>query len=258
MSQEGMKVVLLQTDICWGRQDENIRQASRLMDDAQGGDLYVLPEMWATGFVMQPGSMVGSESDCEALQWMQRVAGERQCAVSGSLAVQAADGSFRNRHYFVDGRSGQTSYYDKHHLFTYGGEHQSYVPGQSHTIVSYMGWRLLLQTCYDLRFPCWSRYADGREYDAMICVANWPSSRQSAWQLLLRARAIENQCYVIGVNRVGDDEKCHYIGASAVADVRGRTVAQCKRGLQQALMCDISKEHLEYSRSRFRVLEDRD
>lgn len=253
-----MKVVMLQTDICWAKSDENVRHAQQLMADAPDGDLYVLPEMWSTGFATQPDGIACSESDNDALRWMQQTAQTRQCAISGSLAIRADDGSYRNRHYFVNGRAGETYYYDKHHLFSYGGENQFYTSGQQHTIVNYMGFRLLLQTCYDLRFPCWSRYADGREYDAIICVANWPSSRQSAWQLLLRARAIENQCYMIGVNRVGDDQKCHYIGASAVIDVTGHTLAQCRLGVPQALMCDIRMDELQRRREKFRVLDDRD
>ena len=253
-----MKVVMLQTNISWANPDENIRQAQQLMDEAPDGDLYVLPEMWSTGFATEPEGIAAEEADNAALKWMLQTAKERQCAISGSLAVKAEDGSFRNRHYFIDGRAGKTYFYDKHHLFSYGGEHLAYTPGQAHTIVNYMGWRLLLLTCYDLRFPCWSRYADGLEYDAVICVANWPSSRQSAWQLLNRARAIENQCYMIGVNRVGDDQRCHYIGASAVIDVTGRTVAQCRLGVPQALTCDIQLEELQHRRTKFRVLDDRD
>ena len=253
-----MKVVMLQTNISWANPDENIRQAQQLMDEAPDGDLYVLPEMWSTGFATEPEGIAAEEADNAALKWMLQTAKERQCAISGSLAVKAEDGSFRNRHYFIDGRAGKTYFYDKHHLFSYGGEHLAYTPGQAHTIVNYMGWRLLLLTCYDLRFPCWSRYADGLEYDAVICVANWPSSRQSAWQLLNRARAIENQCYMIGVNRVGDDQRCHYIGASAVIDVTGRTVAQCRLGVTQALTCDIQLEELQRRRTKFRVLDDRD
>lgn len=253
-----MKVVMLQTDISWAKPEENIRHAQQLMSDAPDGDLYVLPEMWSTGFATQPEGIACEDADNEALKWMQRMAKERHCAISGSLAVKIADGTFRNRHYFVDGRAGETSYYDKHHLFTYGGENRFYTSGQEHTIVNYMGFRLLLLTCYDLRFPCWSRYADHREYDAAIYVANWPSSRQSAWQLLLRARAIENQCYVIGVNRVGDDQRCHYIGASAVIDVTGHAIAQCRCGVPQALMCEIQMEELQRRRGKFRVLEDRD
>ena len=253
-----MKVVMLQTDISWAKPEENIRHAQQLMDEAPDGDLYVLPEMWSTGFATQPEGIASNEADNKALEWMRQTAQERKCAISGSLAVKVVDGTFRNRHYFVDGRAGETYYYDKHHLFTYGGENRFYTPGHQHTVVNYMGFRLLLQTCYDLRFPCWSRYSDNLEYDAIICVANWPSSRQSAWQLLVRSRAIENQCYMIGVNRVGDDQCCHYIGASAVIDVTGRTVAQCRRGIPQALMCEIQMEELQRRREKFRVLDDRD
>ena len=253
-----MKVVMLQTDISWAKPEENIRHAQQLMDEAPDGDLYVLPEMWSTGFATVPDGIAEDETNSAALRWKQQTAKKRHCAISGSLAVKMADGTFRNRHYFVDGRAGETYYYDKHHLFAYGGENNFYTPGREHAIVNYMGFRLLLLTCYDLRFPCWSRFADNQEYDAIIYVANWPSSRQSAWQLLLRARAIENQCYVIGVNRVGDDQRCHYIGASAVIDVTGRTVAQCRRGIPQALMCEIQMEELQRRREKFRVLDDRD
>lgn len=253
-----MKIVMVQTDISWAKPEENICHAQQLMDEAPDGDLYVLPEMWSTGFATVPDGIAEDEANSAALRWMQQTAKERYCAISGSLAVKMADGTFRNRHYFVDGRAGETYYYDKHHLFAYGGENNFYTPGREHAIVNYMGFRLLLLTCYDLRFPCWSRYADNLEYDAIIYVANWPSSRQSAWQLLLRARAIENQSYVIGINRVGDDEHCHYIGASAVIDVTGHTVAQCRRGIPQALMCEIQLEELQRRRKKFRVLDDRD
>ena len=138
-----MKVVMLQTNISWANPDENIRQAQQLMDEAPDGDLYVLPEMWSTGFATEPEGIAAEEADNAALKWMLQTAKERQCAISGSLAVKAEDGSFRNRHYFIDGRAGKTYFYDKHHLFSYGGEHLAYTPGQAHTIVNYMGWRLL-------------------------------------------------------------------------------------------------------------------
>ena len=253
-----MKVTLLQTDIRWAQPQENIHEAARLLSAAAGSDLYVLPEMWSTGFATDAEGIAADEEGNAALLWMQREARKRCCAIAGSLAVRLADGSCRNRHYFVDGRADRVSWYDKHHLFTYGHEDRCYTAGKEHTIVNYAGFRLLLLTCYDLRFPCWSRYADQLEYDAVIFVANWPSSRQSAWQLLLRARAIENQCYVIGVNRVGDDQRCHYIGASAVIDVTGHTVAQCKLSIPHALMCEIQMEELLRRREKFRVLDDRD
>ena len=223
-----------------------------------GSDLYVLPEMWSTGFATEPHHIAHEENANAALQWMQAAARRYHCAISGSVAVHLADGTFRNRHYFVDGRVGQTYFYDKHHLFTYGHEDQYFTPGNDHLIVNYDGWRLLILTCYDLRFPCWSRYATGREYDAIILVANWPQSRQSAWQLLTRARAIENQCYLIGCNRVGDDRYSHYAGCSVVVDAYGQTLGQCHKNVVQPLTVNLDLAELQRRRSKFRVLDDRD
>lgn len=253
-----MKVTLLQTDICWAQPQVNIREAATLLAAADGSDLYVLPEMWSTGFATNADDIVADEKGNAALLWMQREARERCCAISGSLAVRLADGTCRNRHYFVDGRAGTVSYYDKHHLFTYGHEDRCYTAGTEHTIVDYAGFRLLLLTCYDLRFPCWSRYATEREYDAIILVANWPESRQSVWQLLTRTRAVENQCYVVACNRVGDDTHSHYAGCSVVVDSIGHTLGQCRKDCQQALTVDLDLHELQRRRAKFRVLDDRD
>ncbi|MBR1687692.1 MAG: nitrilase family protein [Prevotella sp.] len=253
-----MKTVLLQTDIRWADEMANIREAERLIGDSAGADLYVLPEMWSTGFITNPQEGAVDEKASRALQWMRDAARKNKCAICGSLAVQTADGHYRNRLYFVNGRTDELAYYDKRHLFTYGNEHTHYEAGQTHTIVSYDGMRLLLEVCYDLRFPCWSRYATERQYDAIIFVANWPASRQSAWQILTRARAIENQCYVIAVNRVGDDKNAHYIGGSSIIDPIGRTVVQASFGHSQAVEGDLSLASLQQKRSRFRVLDDRD
>ena len=253
-----MKVTLLQTDIRWADARQNISEAMHLMDSQSESDLYVLPEMWSTGFATQPEGIAHDEADNIALQWMQQTADERHCAICGSVALRLPDGTFRNRQYFADGRSHQLYHYDKHHLFTYGQEDRYYTPGNSHTIVSYEGFRMLLLTCYDLRFPCWSRYATDLEYDVMVLVANWPQARQAAWQLLTRARAIENQCYVVAVNRVGDDRFGHYEGKSAVIDPLGRTLGQCRSHEQQALTVELDYAELERRRQKFRVLEDRD
>jgi predicted amidohydrolase len=253
-----LKLTLLQTDIRWAQPDLNMQDAARLMDQSGPSDLYVLPEMWSTGFATEPDGIAHDEHDNTALLWMRQQATSRQCAICGSLAVRLADGTYRNRHYFVDGRHRQVCFYDKHHLFTYGHENQYYTAGTEHCIVAYEGFRLLLLTCYDLRFPCWSRYATGREYDAIVVVANWPQSRQSAWQILTRARAIENQAYLIGVNRVGDDHYSHYAGASVVVDPIGRTIGQCRQNIQQSLTVDIQLAELQRRRQKFRVLDDRD
>ncbi len=253
-----MKVTLLQTDILWAAPERNIGTVQGMISQNPGSDLYVLPEMWSTGFATQPEGIAHEESDNAALGCMQQLAAENHCAISGSLAVRLSDNTYRNRHYFVDGRHSRISFYDKHHLFSYGHEDRYYTAGQDHQIVAYEDFRFLLLTCYDLRFPCWSRYATGREYDAIIVVANWPESRQSAWQLLTRARAIENQCYLVGVNRVGDDHYSHYAGASVVVDPIGRTLGQCRLHDPQALTVVLDKAELQRRRDKFRVLDDRD
>ena len=255
-----MKVTILQTDIEWGNPLGNIRQAERLMAMAPASDLYVLPEMWATGFATDPHGIAEDEASSVALRWMRRTAASRQCAICGSLAVSVPAPSplYRNRHYFVDGRSASEAFYDKHHLFSYGHEDQFYTPGDSHTIVSYMGLRLLLLTCYDLRFPVWSRYADNLQFDAIVCVANWPESRQNAFQILTRARAIENQAYLVACNRVGDDHYCHYRGQSAIVSPIGKTLASCPSNRPAAVTATLDLERLNHVRQKFRVLDERD
>lgn len=253
-----MKVTLLQTDIRWAQPEENIREAGRLFAEAERSDLYVLPEMWSTGFATQPHGIAADEATNPALVWMKDTARQHHCAITGSLAVKLDDSTFRNRHYFVDGRNDSVSFYDKHHLFTFGHENEFYTPGQDHTIVEYAGFRLLLLTCYDLRFPCWSRYADALNYDVIVLVANWPESRQSAWQLLTRARALENQCYLVGCNRVGDDHYCHYAGCSVVVDAYGKALAQCHKNKVESLSVTLDYAELQRRRTKFGVLADRD
>lgn len=252
-----MKVTILQTDIEWGNPQENIVRVERLVAQEPDSDLYVLPEMWSTGFATDPHGIAEEEISSIALQWMKTKANELHCAICGSLAIHV-DGNYRNRHYFVDGRNGMVQYYDKHHLFSYGHEDQYYTPGDSHTVVVYEGFRFLLVTCYDLRFPVWSRYNAQYPYDAIICVANWPESRQNVWHTLLRARAIENQCYVIGCNRVGDDPNTHYIGHSAIIDSRGHAIAEDETERATTVTAEIDTERLREFREKFRVLADRD
>jgi predicted amidohydrolase len=266
-----MKIALLQTDIVWNDPQANILRVERLMQQSEPADLYVLPEMWATGFAVEPEGIAEDEQTSLALAWMRQTARQKGCAISGSLAVRSLppsggrmEGGYRNRHYFVTPDT--VTFYDKHHLFTYGHEDEHYTAGQEAVIVEWRDWRILLQTCYDLRFPCFSRYGRNTHsastpspliYDAIIYVANWPEKRQLAWDTLIRARAIENQCYVIAVNRVGDDPACHYAGGSAVIDPTGRTVAECPSGEHPAT-AEICIEKLREMRSRFRVLDERD
>jgi predicted amidohydrolase len=246
-----MTITLLQTDIQWAQPDENMKRAECLIERHEGADLYVLPEMWATGFATTPMEVPIND---EPLIWMQRMAGKYRCALSGSLAVLTG-GEYRNRHYFVT--PGDVTYYDKHHLFTYGHEDTYFKSGQVHVVVDYQGVRILLLTCYDLRFPVWARYGLAGSYDMIVAVANWPESRQQAWRVLTRARAIENQCYLVGVNRVGDDSFCHYVGESLVCGPQGETLKQCGNE-EETMTVELDFASLEYIRGRFRVLDDRD
>ena len=276
-----MKTTIIQLDIEWGRPLENIRRVECLMAEAPGSDLYVLPEMWSTGFATEPDGIAESESSSVSLSWMRATARRLNCAISGSLAMAVSNHNscvpsvaseqsssaqlstlnsqfFVNRHYFIDGRSGSETYYDKHHLFTYGHEDRYYQPGSSHSIVEYCGFRILLLTCYDLRFPIWSRFSDALTYDAIIAVANWPESRQNAWQILTRARAMENQAYLIGCNRVGDDQYSHYRGLSAIISPIGKTLASCQPNKEQTVSFTLDLETVCHQRSKFKVLDDRD
>lgn len=250
-----MKVTLLQTDVKWADPAANVEQVDQLLQTCPEADLYVLPEMWATGFATEPQSIAEQEEQSIALSWMKRTASQRGCALSGSLLVRTHDGSYRNRHYFVCKDS--VSYYDKHHLFTFGHEDRYITAGQTPVVVEYQDRLFLLLTCYDLRFPVWARYGTVGMYDAIIIVANWPERRQQAWNVLTRARAIENQCYLIGCNRVGDDQFCHYKGESVVCDSQGNTLL-CSKDLPGAYTTEIDFEAQDAMRARFRVLDDRD
>jgi len=246
-----MKVRLLQTDILWADVEQNIENAQRMIDEGEASDLYVLPEMWSTGFATMPAGIAEDEQSSLALQWMKQVASARGCAICGSLAVRVGD-CYRNRHYFITPEA--TTCYDKRHLFAYGHENLHYTRGEKAVIAQWKGFRCLLQTCYDLRFPVFSRYGRAGEYDAIIYVANWPASRMSAWQILTQARAIENQAYVIAVNRCGNDPQTNYVGDSRIIDPVGRIMARIPNTDTGVL--DLSV--LQQMRQRFRVLDDRD
>ena len=251
-----MKVTIFQTDVRWAAPTENVENVERMFDENRGSDLYVLPEMWATGFATNPRDIAEGE-DSPALRWMQQTARDYHCALSGSLLIQAADGTYRNRHYFV--APDNVVYYDKHHLFTYGHEDQFITAGNHHVVVGYQGVNILLLTCYDLRFPMWSRYGIAGEYDMIVVAANWPVSRQQAWRVLTRARAIENQSYVIAVNRVGTDgHGIDYDGGSVVIDPIGRTIAEGHKKVEQAISGVLDMVSLRHMRQHFRVLDDRD
>lgn len=250
-----MRTVILQTDIVWGDAEANRRNLTELIGSYEGVDLFVLPEMFATGFGFPPQQVAEPEVGGPTLEWMRRMAQEGNCAVAGSVAVRTASDTFRNRFYFVF-PDGNVEYYDKRHLFAFGGEHLDYAPGDRRVIVTYKDFRILLQVCYDLRFPVWMR--NRNDYDMMLFVANWPVGRRAVWDVLLQARAIENQCYVVGVNRVGTDPVATYNGGSVILNAYGKTVAVCEEGAVCGAEAVLELEPLLNFRRRFPVLEDRD
>lgn len=247
-----MKITILQTDIVWANPQENTKNAEQLINENAGADLYVLPEMFSTGFATQPEGI--AESDGHSLNWMKTAAQKHNCAIAGSIAMEE-NGNYYNRFYFVfpDGR---VKHYDKHHLFTYSGEDKHFTAGQERVIVEYQGFRILLQVCYDLRFPVFSR--NRKDYDMAIYVASWPTVRLKAWTTLLHARAIENQCYIIGVNRTGEDPSCSYSGGSEIIDPWGNTIVACERNKVNAATADLTIESLLEFRRQFPVLNDGD
>ena len=249
-----MEVTVIQTDIKWNNPEANYSDAIRFISDNPKSDLYVLPEMWATGFNMSPNLDDLQAVHEDPLQWMRKTAKAYNCALCGSLAVKE-ENLFRNRFFFVH-PNGTYQKYDKKHLFAYGGEDKSYTAGTERTIVQYKDVKFLLQVCYDLRFPVWMR--NKNDYDAIILVANWPVSRQNAWQILIRARAIENQCYMIAANRVGKDPTCLYGGHSAIIDPKGQTIVQASNNTAEAINALIDIDKLYTFREKFPVLKDRD
>lgn len=250
-----MKIAIVQNDIRSNDFSENLEHLETLIDQHPDADMFVLPETFATGF-MPEGGVGGSDyTGYDILQWMGTKGFLYDAAVVGSVATKDDAGQLRNRLYFVR-PDGKDEYYDKRHLFTFAGETKDYVPGDRRVIAEWGGVRFLLQVCYDLRFPVFSRSRG--DYDAIIYVANWPEQRQDAWQTLLKARAIENQCYVIGVNRVGSDAACKYIGGSVVIDAYGRTIAQCADGEEGIATVELDMEQLQRFRKKFPVLDDAD
>lgn len=218
------------------------------------GGLIVLPEMFSTGFITMPAGE--AESDGASLGWMKAIAKKYGCAVAGSVATEDG-GLFYNRFYFVK-PDGTFVKYDKRHLFSFAGEDRRFTAGSEKVITEYNGVRFFLQVCYDLRFPCFSRNILPNPYDAVIYVASWPSPRIGAWDTLLKARAIENQCYAIGVNRVGKDPSCQYNGHSSIVDPYGNASASCAEGVEEIVSADLDLDSLQAFRDKFPVLKDAD
>ncbi len=249
-----LRIALLQSSLYWEDARMNRQMFSWKIRDLGGeADLIVLPEMFSTGFTMQP-EHVAEDPNGPTTTWMQELAHETGAAITGSLVIKE-NGKYYNRLLWVEPH-GKSLHYDKRHLFGMAGEDKVYQAGTERLIVEWKGWRICPMICYDLRFPVWCRNAD--EYDLLLFVANWPEPRRLHWQQLLRSRAIENLAYVAGVNRLGRDENgLEYCGDSAIIDFRGETLAASSHG-ETTLQITIQIEDLHQWRSRFPFLEDRD
>ena len=256
-----MKISLIQTDIVWANPQANALHIEELLKKAPQSDIYVLPEMWSTGFATEPDHIAESDNGYGP-NWMQRMANQLDAAIAGSIAIKCSDdGSFRNRFYFVRPQECalpevNCDFYDKHHLFTYGGEHHHYTAGRERVVTEWRGVRFLLLVCYDLRFPTWAR--NHEDYDCILCVASWPTPRIHAWNSLLVARAIENQCFVAGVDRVGRDPYCEYCGGTQFIDPYGKVVETYQPDTEMVITADIDMDMLRAFRQKFPVLKDRD
>lgn len=246
-----LNVAICQVDMEWEHTARNLERLELIVAAAEA-DIVVLPEMFATGFKLKP-SRVAEPADGPVVTAMRRWAAQYDKAVVGSVVI-AEGGEFRNRMFFVE-PSGNMTWYDKRHLFRPGGEARDYTPGNRRVVVEYKGWRFLLLVCYDLRFPVWSR--NRGDYDAILCSASWADDRREVWRTLVRARAIENQCYLAGVNRVGTDPDANYAGDSALIDFKGQTLADAGDA-ERTCVATFDREALASFREQFPAWMDAD
>ena len=248
-----MNILLLQTDIAWQQPEQNRARAKQLIDASPAADVIILPEMFTTGYCPQPKG-VAEKANSETLAWLRAAAKEKNAAVCGSATVEE-NGKYYNRLYFVK-PDGTFTAYNKRHLFSYAGEQKEYTSGTERVVAEYSGVRILLQICYDLRFPVFAR--NKGDYDMIVYAACWASPRIEAWNTLLRARAIENQCYVAGVNRTGSEPTGEYCGGTALINHLGQTVAAAEFGKEQAVLGAVDMQALAAFRKKFPVLNDAD
>jgi predicted amidohydrolase len=249
-----MKIAIFQSELTWENPAENRKNIERYFRNVPHAfDLFVLPEMFTTGFTMHP-TAVAETMEGKTIVWLQGLAAEKNCAITGSLII-TANGKYYNRMIFVF-PTGEVEFYDKRHLFGLAGEDKIYTKGEKKAIVNYKGWKICLQICYDLRFPVFARNVDN--YDLLIYVANWPKPRINAWDALLKARAIENMCYTVGVNRIGTDaNQLEYPGHSQVFDCMGieRLNAHNESGI---FCCELDLLQQNANRFQFNFLNDAD
>ncbi|MFT5956398.1 MAG: omega-amidase [Flavobacteriales bacterium] len=258
-SMTDLNVCVLQADLAWENPQLNYERLAGLMSNQREADIIVLPEMFTTGFSMEPALVAETHGlSMETLEWMKRHAALLDSAITGSISVQE-EGKYYNRLYWVE-PDGTVIWYDKNHLFSFAGEDACYTAGTERLIVEWRGWKVLPLICYDLRFPELARNGSlngNANYDLCIYVANWPGVRSHPWSSLLVARAIENQCYLVGCNRVGQDGKdIDYAGDSIILNSRGELLAEALPGKAQQITASLSMQELLDFRAKFPVLED--
>jgi len=249
-----MKIALIQSSLFWENPttnrnyfDEKINAITEIID------LIVLPEMFTTGFTMNPEAVFETMQG-ETMLWLQSLAKAKNSAITGSLIIKE-NGNFYNRLVFVF-PSGEIQFYDKRHLFTLAGEDKVYTSGQEKLIVDYLGWKICPLVCYDLRFPVFARNIEN--YDLLIYVANWPKPRINAWDILLKARSVENMCYTIGVNRIGfDNNNFEHVGHSQAIDFLGNYVLEPQVS-EGVFIIELNKEKLLETRKKLGFLDDKD
>ncbi len=254
-----LRISTIQTDLAWEDKATNLRRFEEKIAALVGKtEIVVLPEMFSTGFSMRPEALAET-MEGETVAWMKRVSAANRVILTGSLIIEE-NGNYFNRLIWML-PNGQYGLYDKHHRFAFAGEDEHYTAGQKRLVASVNGWKINLLVCYDLRFPVWARQQTEHgemEYDVLIYVANWPERRSLAWKTLLQARAIENQCYVVGVNRVGNDgNNIHHSGDSSVIDPLG-TILYTKKDEEDVHTITLDKNELDAVREKFPFWRDAD
>ncbi len=260
-----LTITIIQPNLHWENKKANLDMlAQKIESIKEKTEVVILPEMFSTGFSMKP-KQFAEKMDGETIEWMKKIAAEKKIILAGSVIIEDGGKYFNRLIWMLP--NGEYGVYDKRHLFAYGDEHNHYSAGNKRLIAQVKGWKINLQVCYDLRFPVWSRQAplstggEGqgvREYDLLVYVANWPERRSTAWKTLLQARAIENQCYVVGVNRVGDDgNKIYHSGDSMIIDPLGEILYQ-KANEEDVFTYALQKEKLNEVREKFPFWRDAD
>lgn len=254
-----LTITLIQTNLFWENKKANLEMLQQKIESIkEKTEVVILPEMFSTGFSMKP-ELLAETMKGETMQWMQRIASKKKIILTGSIIIEQ-EGKYFNRLIWML-PTGDYGFYDKRHLFAYADENSHYAKGNKKLIASVKGWKVQLQICYDLRFPVWARQEPGNldnQYDLLINIANWPEKRNRAWNVLLQARAIENQCFVAGVNRVGKDgNRIFYSGDSSLIDPMGKIIYQ-KNNNEDIFTYTLKKETITEYRNQFPFWKESD